>query len=849
MATIDRPTDGARKHPEHGNGFDPYLKWFNIPKDHRPCSYYELLGVPPSADEKEIASAIHLRRDQLQQELQGEHARTARHILKELQEAEDCLLRPDTDNRAQYDQKLSRLDSEHIAHETTSTHDALANVTPTVMQRFGTSYRKVLSTMRSEFKRRPVIAATITGVAAGAAGVFYAITSNDSPDEKKPRAAAQKKLPADAPELQQPLPSSIPSSVPPEETVLDEPSETPEEPLEPPPLFRPDAPAEPAPDPLVEREPVVLVTPAILELTEEPTPIEPTPPKRRAAPTDKEMEPYSELLQSPTLHKQSIEDLLVQVQRSEKPIEQWILLQIALEKARGENNLDDVMNVLAEMQRLFDVDDMVMEQSATAVQNAAQQKGGNVEQVMTHSSGIARGLCAQDDFAGAKRFLASLRSRPSANAKECADMLRVVSQLQKTYDAQGIAGHQQALAENPDDSEANQAVGAYRCLEQGDWSFSTALQTQKGSALGNLAARVDQRDTLPATDLHQLAQDLVSADMAGPGAVAMAVHCLELAEPKAGSAIITARIKDMKRNLLRDHAATLTFFRGAPLHPPAEVAQAQTGAPDVRVDVPGALPPGAVNLLGEDVKELIKKGFIVRDRWQAANEGDTQLLQGTSGTQSWVASLNLPLSPESQKIVQSGQYSMRWVFKRTPDGRWNDALQGATAFAIPLPNGQSLSLYWDANMDPKNLPSAYRSGFDIHGTPFFGPRRDAPAFTDHARPVVSEDGLEYVCQVAVRSMPGGYAISAQVAGRNDTKPIAQFNVTAPQTVKSDAYLFEQQGKRMPANQGAPWGVGVGGGTIQVREAQILPLQPNRQARTLSGIGLSSERKTFPRSGR
>ncbi|PIR50076.1 hypothetical protein COU79_01410 [Candidatus Peregrinibacteria bacterium CG10_big_fil_rev_8_21_14_0_10_54_7] len=266
------------------------------------------------------------------------------------------------------------------------------------------------------------------------------------------------------------------------------------------------------------------------------------------------------------------------------------------------------------------------------------------------------------------------------------------------------------------------------------------------------------------------------------------------------------------------------------MRPPVEVAQ--TEPPDVRVDVPNILPPGAVDLLGEDLEALIKKGFVARERWQVKNkEGQLKLLQGSSGTHAWVAAINLPLSAESQKVIQSGQYAFRFVFKRTANGRWPDGMQGVTAFAVPLPNGRSISLYWDGNMD-KKAAGAYRSGFDLEGTSFFSSqRRDTAAFGDHQQPVITEDGREYMCLVTVRVVPGGMAIDAQIAGNGDSKPLAHVSLAAPPTVSGDPLLFEnKEKKRMPAQAGAPWALGVGGGSVELLDGHVIPLQKNGRKR-------------------
>ncbi len=87
--------------------FDPYHKWLGIPQEHRPPTYYQLLGIAAAEkdveviEEAAIRQTTHVRAYQI-----GAHAAECTRILNEIAQARQVLLNPA--KRKEYDQSLAR---------------------------------------------------------------------------------------------------------------------------------------------------------------------------------------------------------------------------------------------------------------------------------------------------------------------------------------------------------------------------------------------------------------------------------------------------------------------------------------------------------------------------------------------------------------------------------------------------------------------------------------------------------------------------------------------------------------------------------------------------------------------
>jgi hypothetical protein len=87
------------------NTFDPYHVWLQIPKESRPPTLYQLLGVAPSEKNVEVIRQAKLMRASFLRNYQiGEHADDAARLLEELENA--ALVLGDAERRAAYDASL-----------------------------------------------------------------------------------------------------------------------------------------------------------------------------------------------------------------------------------------------------------------------------------------------------------------------------------------------------------------------------------------------------------------------------------------------------------------------------------------------------------------------------------------------------------------------------------------------------------------------------------------------------------------------------------------------------------------------------------------------------------------------
>ena len=90
---------------EDDEDFDPYHKWLGIPKDQRPPTLYQILGISPNEEDNEAIEAAAARQKLFIQEFRkGPRSRTATSILFQIEEAKVTLLNPTM--RDAYDQRL-----------------------------------------------------------------------------------------------------------------------------------------------------------------------------------------------------------------------------------------------------------------------------------------------------------------------------------------------------------------------------------------------------------------------------------------------------------------------------------------------------------------------------------------------------------------------------------------------------------------------------------------------------------------------------------------------------------------------------------------------------------------------
>ncbi|HEX5442443.1 MAG TPA: hypothetical protein VFW87_01380 [Pirellulales bacterium] len=87
--------------------FDPYRKWLGIPEDQRPPNHYQLLGIAPDEQDREVIEAAAVRQSAFVRNFQsGKYGTEATRLLTEIAAARLCLLDPG--KRASYDAELKQ---------------------------------------------------------------------------------------------------------------------------------------------------------------------------------------------------------------------------------------------------------------------------------------------------------------------------------------------------------------------------------------------------------------------------------------------------------------------------------------------------------------------------------------------------------------------------------------------------------------------------------------------------------------------------------------------------------------------------------------------------------------------
>src|SRR6516164_9082938 len=85
--------------------FDPYHKWLGIPKDQRPPTFYQLLGIAPDEKDLEVIEEAAIRQTTYLRGYQiGPHAQDCTRLLNEIALARATLV--NAAKRAEYDGKI-----------------------------------------------------------------------------------------------------------------------------------------------------------------------------------------------------------------------------------------------------------------------------------------------------------------------------------------------------------------------------------------------------------------------------------------------------------------------------------------------------------------------------------------------------------------------------------------------------------------------------------------------------------------------------------------------------------------------------------------------------------------------
>jgi|GEM_PF-6123455 len=553
-------------------------------------------------------------------------------------------------------------------------------------------------------------------------------------------------------------------------------------------------------------------------------------PMRKAVPSNTDMERYSRLATSQTALSKKSADLLKDARLSTDTPEQWALYSLALKHAREDRDLAQVLKILGEMQQAFDADTKILKEKMDAINMAAGFKNSDATFVTQQACAVIGELCSLGQLDGALKFQRSLSSGKTAiNRKSMSEALTFIRQTQDAYRAGNVEEHERTLMEKPDDPTAKAAIAFFRGMQLGDWSDVGALSQSPDPTLQNLATRIEAQAQLSASELLLLVDDLIKYKNPPPPGV------FPLAKQLCASAKIKAE-KSTTRMLADDQLINLEMKgNGAQqfLHQPKSTssATALTRPEETQQTIDATtIPAGAVDLI-DHPKNVLENSSIVRVKWDVSSDGK---LQGVSGAHEWLATINIPCKTEGIKIIQTGHFGMQVPFTYSADGRRVGKAHGASAFVIPLPNGESLPILWDANMDPniwKDGNGFYRSGFDLADRPLTGDQNQSlGSVLSLQLPCIPED-RPLVFLAVVHIVPGGFSIETSIREAGKKKTLVSIPIILPVTTKGGAYLFEHNGKKTTQKPGLT-GFGVAGGKMTIEEgASIFPLPPPRPVKT------------------
>src|SRR6266700_1223232 len=118
--------------------FDAYHKWLGIPKDQRPPTHYQLLGVSPAEQDPEVIEEAAIRQTTHVRAYQiGQHSAECTQLQKELSTARLILVNPA--KRKAYDEQLAQAGKGQAAPASATDDTSGAGIKAGAPQRGGTA--------------------------------------------------------------------------------------------------------------------------------------------------------------------------------------------------------------------------------------------------------------------------------------------------------------------------------------------------------------------------------------------------------------------------------------------------------------------------------------------------------------------------------------------------------------------------------------------------------------------------------------------------------------------------------------------------------------------------------------
>ena len=512
--------------------FDPYHKWLGIPPDEQPPHHYRLLGIKPfEADPDVIQSAadrqmVHLRSFQT-----GKNAECSQRLLNEVATAKICLLNPE--KKAAYDKRLQgELPTSLRVAKPPPAQDTFEVGLAELIDKEAVHSRscmpshaepRVQGAQQFPTPRVAILGAAVAGVLLVLGLVVWGVTGREKPTVAAAR--VETIPPAERPTAE-PTKPATPGQVDaknngvspsePAPAAFTEPGKEPVKPAtEQPPSGEPappsnggDHPAEAAP-----AKPSRESSPTEEKPTEEPTEAE-AEKQRLPAPSDAEQEEAMKLARE--LYKDEYAKTKTAEERqalAKKILEKaeesgndaagaFVLFRLARDMAVQAGDGQAAFEAIEAMAERYVVDAVEMKSDVLTGFAKKARTPADHASLAEHLLNVIDDAVAEDKLAQAGELgKLALAEATKARDKELLVTTRArlkdVQQAAKTFAEFEAA--KAALAEKPDDPEANLAAGAYLCFVKGDWQMGLP-HLAKGSD-AELKAVAGQEISSPPTEL------------------------------------------------------------------------------------------------------------------------------------------------------------------------------------------------------------------------------------------------------------------------------------------------------------------------------------------------------------
>ncbi len=498
--------------------FDPYHKWLGIPKDQRPPTYYQLLGISPQEQDAEaieegaIRQTAHVRTYQL-----GPHAEICKRILGEISKARLTLL--DAAKRQEYDQTLAEKTAAAAPPPAPEEQFLVEDPAAELIRRPGRkradqeegppAQKAPKKAAPEEHQEEPAVGnkKMVIAIAAGGGGgalvlailAFFFFQGNPAPTPpplkgKGPDPQAQvkdkgPKNPDPKPKETQvePKPKEIPSVPAPKETV---PPMPPKETV-PPKVEQPKTVTPPDPTPM-------------------PTPAKPSPPeekKRAETPGEDAIKANQKILQDQFKKEYAAakKTAAARIALAEKLFKlgqetlddlasRYVLLAEAKELAIQAGQVALALSVTDELTKGFAVSPLDFKHQTLAALAKGTLNKDNARELTDAALAVLPELIAADELPFAQQFLAVAESvakkyLPPATQKQVQKQAKEIQELVKEFEQMKAATA--VLAKEPENAEANFTAGQYLAFRKGEWDKGLLLLSKGGPGPFQDLARQD----------------------------------------------------------------------------------------------------------------------------------------------------------------------------------------------------------------------------------------------------------------------------------------------------------------------------------------------------------------------